>query len=537
MVRRLALVACLLSGLGVLLVVLAGCGEDNPARTTRLPVSVPPTGTPIPDGPACLPYGRVVRDTPSPAPTYERPPWVTALPVTVTPTWDPQTPSPTPSPMPTPIPPTCSPRPDQPALTPTPTAGPTAAPALTAVPPFPGGGSSPQNLSNSLGFDYVGEMALDSSGRGHAVYGWWTEDFWNQAKSYYVGQDAAGGWTHRTVLAQEVAKSKGSPSLAVGPGDVLYAAYGDGLGKEVAVFLKVSTDGGTTWSAPEQLTAKGSAYPTVRVDDSGLVHVLYRRMQCEGDPDDEATVCHSFQEYTEGRPGGPWSDPVRPLGSSPEQIHAGMTCVQTPGGVTRTFVVIARQYDGVYVTYKEGAGWSFPVKVRNTPGKSAQSIRPIGFVHGGALFIYVFWEQYAVSGIESAFSADGGGSWQYQEVTTLGAEEGLYIGAPAPFYDYLNGKIWVVYTHVTMSPRRGFIGVVGATPGEGNWWPSVPSSDELVVLEADNKQAHDVRVGWRNGALAVPVLWCEHIRPPYGAYDLEVYEAWINLAFLGNLLP
>lgn len=466
-------------------------------------------------------------------------PWVTRYALTATPTRDPLTPSPTPTATPTPIPPTCTGRPDQPTLTPRPTLLPTSTPGPTQPAVFPGGASSPHDVSGQPGYDILAEIALDGNGRGHIVWGWWLEDQWDQGQSYYIGQSAVGGWTKRVLLAERVAKNKGMPSLAVGPDGTLYAAYGDGFpSTQVAVHLKTSQDDGLTWSAGEQIAGAGTAYPTIRVDGSGLVHVLYRVQECNGDPDDEGTVCRYHQEYIEGRPGGAWSAPMRPLGGGEAQLFQDILCVTLPGGTQRTFLFIASQYDGLYALYKDGAGgsWSYPAKLGSTPGKSAQSPHAISFYHQGTQFVYVFWEVYARSGIEAAWSSDGGASWHYQQVTELTeANDVPHIASAAPVYDYVNEQLWVLYVHVEWTPRRGYIGVIGVTPGQGDWYPHVPGPDEVVVLEADSQQSRSVVLGWREGSFTFPVAWEEHIRWPYGAPDIEVYQAWVIPSEFPNL--
>jgi len=509
---RSRLFSLLLLGLGLAL--LLGCESGLPTRPPA------PTTTPW----ACVPYGTIERPAKTPTATIRG--WPT-LPATLTPTPPREAPSSTPTASP--WLPTCTCRPDEPTLTPSSTPAPTITPLATQPLPYSGGGSSPLALSGQIGMAFPGGIVLDSQGHAHAVWYWWDEDYWQEGKSYYAGQDAAGGWTRRAALARGAAKSKGAASIAVGPDNTLYAVYGDGLGRGVRLFLRSSSDSGTTWTAPEPVTSATSAYPTIQVDAAGVVHILYRRMECAGDPDDEETICVSYQEHIEGWP-GVWSAPERPVRGGGDQVHQDMITQVLPDGRNRTWAFISVQYEGVYAAYKDSGGdWSGAVKVGNTPGKSAMNIRGIAFDHDGTSFVYVFWNRYAVSGLETAWSSDGGASWHYQAVTTLGGgDTAPFITSAAPLYDFNTGKLWVLYIHVVWTPRRGFVGVLGVTPGQSDWFPSVPGPDEKAVLEADSSQARSVRVGWRGGlAAGYPVIWEEYISMPEALPQIGVYQAWV----------
>lgn len=486
--------------------------------------------TPTPTVCVCLPYGSHIRPTPTPTPTLDPAAprrWSTARPVTSTPTRDPALPTVTATPTATPIPPTCTPRPEQPTLTLTPSPPPTVPPAVTYPPGMPEGHSQPQNLSAELGFDYLGAVALDDAGHAHAVWGWWAEDFWSEARSYYAGMDALGNWRQRIGLAQECAKNKGNPAIAVGPdGQTLYVAYGDGLGRGVRVYVRMSADGGLTWSAPEAVTAPPSAYPAIQVDGTGQVHVLYRAMECSGDPDDEETVCTSIQEHVEGRPGEGWSAPSR-VGGGGDQIHSDLLSTVLLDGTSRTFAIVAVKEVGVFVAFHDaGGGWSAPQEIGHAPGRSPQNIQSIAFDHGAAHYIYICWEIYAQSGFSCAWTTDGGASWSNQLV--VGPDDGggrFAISSPAPLYDPITGRLWILYAHVDWNPRHGYIGVLGVTPGGNDWFPSVPGADEVEVLSGNCQEARGVTAGYREGATVFPVLWQENCLGNEGA--LEIYSAMV----------
>lgn len=519
-------------GIG-LLCGLSACGSATNTPATPATVTATMTATPVlPLG--CLPYGSYIRDTPTPRPTLDpaRSRWMcTPWPVTATPTRDPLLPTVTATPTPTPIPPTCSRRPEQPTLTATPTGRPTVAPAVTQGPVLLGGGGHtvPQNLSAELGFDFLGAVAVDRDGRGHAVWAWWAEDFWAEARSYYMGTDGWGGWQYRSGLARNCAKNKGSPAIAVGAdGRTLYVAYGDGLGDQVRVYVRYSTDRGATWSPPEAVTAPPAAYPSIQVDDDGQVHVLYRAMACSGDPDDEETVCTFRQEHVVGHPGEGWSVPTRVVAKGGDQIHSDLLSTSLLDGTRRTFAIVAVQYEGVFVTYQDGGegSWSAPLELSHTAGRSPQNIQSIAFDHGEHRYVYVCWEIYAQSGFSCAWTTDGGASWSYQLVVppTDGGGK-FHISSPAPLYDMLTGRLWLLYSHVVWSPRRGYIGVMGVTPGETDWFPQVPGAEEVAVLSTNCQEARIVTAGYRNGLMVYPVLWQEHC--PENAGALEIYAAFV----------
>ena len=145
--------------------------------------------------------------------------------------------------------------------------------------------SKPVNISNSIGGDgkgrinsktwHNGSLDLVAADKG-VLYAAWTEydgQLWfsrstDGGKIFSRPRHIAGGGNANPARA---------PSMALGPGGVVYLAWTIGEDDGADIHLAKSTDGGTRFSEP-QLVAPSENYsdaPKLAVDSGGTLHLVY----------------------------------------------------------------------------------------------------------------------------------------------------------------------------------------------------------------------------------------------------------------------
>ena len=145
--------------------------------------------------------------------------------------------------------------------------------------------SPPLNLSNSVGGDGKGRINKDVwhngsldivAGRDGAIYAAWTEYdglLWfvrstDGGKTFSRPQQLAGGGDARPVRG---------PTLAIGPGRTIFLAWTTGEDDAADIHLMQSADGGAQFSKPAVVarTATYSDAPKLAVDRAGVIHLVH----------------------------------------------------------------------------------------------------------------------------------------------------------------------------------------------------------------------------------------------------------------------
>jgi len=156
-------------------------------------------------------------------------------------------------------------------------------------------------------FAATGSIAIDQTG--HMVFAYTFNEAPNQPKSLYVRTSDDGvSWTSK-ILVNAGADSS-VPQIASGPSasDFRLAWQDDHTGRYNTWYSR-STDGGTTWRAPERLSNLGSGAPYkfpngytftdgdyfgLTVSSSGVAHVIW------GEADGSSLYCCGDVWYTKG---------------------------------------------------------------------------------------------------------------------------------------------------------------------------------------------------------------------------------------------
>ena len=204
---------------------------------------------------------------------------------------------------------------------------------------------APTHLGN---WAFARNIAVDSRGRVHVV--------WSNADTWYTRLTGTAWSTPRRIAA-----GAWHPAIAVGPDDSVHVAYNDNDyccdrdGVEVRYVR--STDGGDTWSTPQNVSQDGvwSGGAALAVGPDGVVHLTYVSLS----PILEGALY--YRQWRSGR----WSPA--------EVISSGNAGVMT-GSTGRESAAMATDQDGnVFVVYRSlnpAKRWDICLRARDWQGWS-----------------------------------------------------------------------------------------------------------------------------------------------------------------------
>jgi len=205
-----------------------------------------------------------------------------------------------------------------------------------------------KKLSNNKGDSENPALAVDGS---NLYVVWSDKTYWNSEIFFIRSANGGKTWKAPQRLTENNASSD-SPAIAVS-GSNVYVVWSDFTPGNVEIYLLRSTDGGTTWQAPQRLTKNaGNSYePKIAVDRSNLYVV--------------------------------WSD-------------------RTPGNYEIYFM---RSNNG-------GTSWKASQRLTNDKGSSGSGAPEI-IAEGSNLYL-VYNKENSSDGLEIYFlkSVDGGKTWQ-----------------------------------------------------------------------------------------------------------------------------
>jgi len=118
-------------------------------------------------------------------------------------------------------------------------------------------------------------MAIDTSAHLHVV--WQSNPALNDEIYYRKSTDGGATWTPKKRLTWNSTHSD-HPNIAVDLSNNIHLVWEDGELGEPDIFYKMSTDGGTIWTANKRLTwtSGDSEYPVIAVDFESNLHVAWQ---------------------------------------------------------------------------------------------------------------------------------------------------------------------------------------------------------------------------------------------------------------------
>lgn len=209
-------------------------------------------------------------------------------------------------------------------------------------------------------------IAVDASSNLHLV---WSRAPESGGREVYYKKSSDGGasWTSGKRLTWTSGSSE-SPAIAVDPSGNPHIAWKESLGtwpdNQQEVFYKMSSDGGTTWTANKRLTwtSGNSVCPDVFVDAIGNVHVVWSEDVSE---DYNYEIC-----YKKSPDGTAWTAIKRLTWTPQVSLYPGIGA--DPAG--NVYVVWEEDLDYTEIYYKKstngGSTWSRTWNISWTSGDS-----------------------------------------------------------------------------------------------------------------------------------------------------------------------
>ena len=132
-----------------------------------------------------------------------------------------------------------------------------------------------KRLTYTSGINLYVKVATDSSNVVHVV---WKDETVGNSEIYY--KNCSGGGTGTWSAPVRLTWNSGDsvlPDIAVDSSDIIHVVWQDDNPGNDEIYHKISTDGGTTWSAPIRITwtSGGSQKPSIAVSSNDWVRLAY----------------------------------------------------------------------------------------------------------------------------------------------------------------------------------------------------------------------------------------------------------------------
>jgi photosystem II stability/assembly factor-like uncharacterized protein len=129
-----------------------------------------------------------------------------------------------------------------------------------------------QRLTHNPGHSYIPSIAIDSSDN---IYVVWADNTPGKYEIYFKkSTDGGSTWTQQRLTRNSGWPS--IPSIAIDSLGVIYVVWDDGSSGNFEIYLKKSTDGGSTWTQQRLTGNSGSSGgPSIAMDSSDNVYVVW----------------------------------------------------------------------------------------------------------------------------------------------------------------------------------------------------------------------------------------------------------------------
>jgi hypothetical protein len=137
------------------------------------------------------------------------------------------------------------------------------------------GGASFSNMASDTTCMYppAPQMVLDSAGGINTV---WQAPCGDNSSDVEFARSAAGGTDFTVSTLADPTGYSPLPQLAIDSSDNINVVfYGSGISGDNGIFFARSTDGGNTFSAPQDLSNDGGTNPQIAMDSSGQIRIVW----------------------------------------------------------------------------------------------------------------------------------------------------------------------------------------------------------------------------------------------------------------------
>ncbi len=253
--------------------------------------------------------------------------------------------------------------------------------------------SDPTNVSKKPTSSDKPDIAVESDGTAHAV---WQECCPNSNEIFYATKAPGGAWSAPINVSNSGANDF-SPSIAVDSSGTVHVLWERCCGSQIIYATKTRTGSFSTPSVVPGFSAGRN--PSIAIDASGALHAAWT----------DAAYCSDEVVYASKAPGGNWTSATIISNLCTNARNADIA-VDDGGGVHVAWQMCcpSGQWDIQYVTRPAGGGFSSPVNVSNT---SSFSSEPAITARGG---VHIVWQEdifgndeilYATRGSTGSFSA------------------------------------------------------------------------------------------------------------------------------------
>jgi len=173
------------------------------------------------------------------------------------------------------------------------------------------------NVSTDTGYNQnYPSIAINSTGGLHIVWGGtYSGSTTNEQIRYSKSSDGGVTWANPITIGVYTTRAQSVPSIAVDGNNNMYVVWhggNSGAGATNQIRFSKSTDGGTTWSAPVNITTSIGGtyylqqYPSIAIDNSNNLYVVWNGRYSGSSP---GSLYHiRFSKSTDG--GTTWSAPI-----------------------------------------------------------------------------------------------------------------------------------------------------------------------------------------------------------------------------------